>query len=318
MYLIFPWMKRPWLLLSFFVAYVVCELCGGAVDGAMVYAEPLTMGAALLISSGISFVGMLFSASAQKKAAAEAAKLEAEAAKAAANTPLAKARRKQAAAAAERIEADDYEGLNVGQKKDMMRQALEGFFASTSGIETQFRQMVGQMGFGRSGQVQEALSEMQAGAKDVAAKTATAADKLSAEIGQMEKARDTNIVAGTPDTLADAKLRIGMSKAAEARAIGEASATEWAGITGLASQTMMQEIPYDYQPWWSEKPLRGIDPALYYSAMGYPHPSTQQSGGPHLGQFWGGGGHLSGTGGSAFPAGSRYGSDPLNVYRQQE
>lgn len=277
MYLIFPWMKRPWLLLSFFVAYVVCELCRNSLtDEAIVRAD---FGMMLMISAGISLAGMIGSAAAQRKAAEKQQKYLEDAAKAAANTPQAKAQRKLVAAAAKRIEADDYEGLNVGQKRDMMRQALEGYFASVSGVETQLRQLVGQMDFGKSAPVQEALSEMYTGAKDVAAKTATAAGKLAAELGQMEKRQDVGVVAGTPDTLAQSKMQIGQAKALAAQQIGEAGAAATAGIAGLASQTLMMQQPYGYKPWWQEKTL---DDALLeqYAGGRWPyHSFVQQSSG---------------------------------------
>lgn len=229
--------------------------------------DPLTI--AMLISSGISLFGMIASANAQKKAADKQSQYLEDAANAAANTPLAKAQRKMSLDASERIEEDDYEGLNVNEKRNMMRLALEGYNASIRGAEIELRQLIGRMGFGRSGQVQEALSDLNEGSKDVAAKTATAANRLSAEIGQMEKSRDLSIIQGTPDTQAQALLQIGAAKAQHAQQIGEVAATKAAGIAGMLSGAALQDIPYGYQPWWADKPIRDLPLSRYGGVHGW-------------------------------------------------
>ena len=241
MYLIFPELRRhPWLSALFFVAVAVSYFFRGDASDGIVYSELLAgvvVGVAALASAGIGYAGMTEAANKQAQAAKDAAKLQADAARAAANTPLAKARERMAIAALNRLEDDEYLGLSAAQKREVMRRALYGYDAMTRGIEMDLRRTIGMSGgFGRSGEIQEAITDMNENKKDVAAKTAPSTEALSAQIKQTRKSQDLAIGTGAPDTSAQALREIGAAQAQQAHQMGQIGAQEAAGKAALLRQ----------------------------------------------------------------------------------
>jgi hypothetical protein len=241
MYLIFPELRRhPWLSALFLVVVAVSYFFRGDASDGVVYSELLTaaiVGGATLIGAGIGYAGMTEAANKQAQAAKDVAKLQADAARAAANTPLAKARERMAIAALNRFEDDEYLGLSAAQKREVMRRALYGYDAMTRGIETDLRRTIGMSGgFGRSGEIQEAVADMNENKKDVAAKTASSAEALSAQIKQGKKSQDLAIGTGAPDTSAQMFRELGAAQAQQAHQLGQIGAQEAAGKAALLRQ----------------------------------------------------------------------------------
>ena len=142
-----------------------------------------------------------------------------------------------AIAALNRFEDDEYLGLSAAQKREVMRRALYGYDAMTRGIETDLRRTIGMSGgFGRSGEIQEAITDMNENKKDVAAKTASSAEALSAQIKQGKKSQDLAIGTGAPDTSAQMFRELGAAQAQQAHQLGQIGAQEAAGKAALLRQ----------------------------------------------------------------------------------
>jgi len=262
-YLIFPWVYRsPWCVGLFALAYLLCLFPGGeaAAELSLSVVPALIVGGGMLIAAGISYAGMTAAANRQAEAAKKAAAAQRRAARAAANTPMARMRREMALAAGKRLDDDNYVGLSAAQKREVMRSALTGYDAMTRGVEVSMRRHIGAAGFGSSGAITEALSDIQSNKTDVAAKTASSAEQIDAQKEYQAKSTDRNIVAGTPDTQAASLMQIGAAKANEAVQMGNIGATEVAGKSALAAQTLTGLATYSpsvyttpwYQQAWEE------------------------------------------------------------------
>lgn len=257
MRLIFPWAySHPWRLLWFYVAVFICFLFSSGGDIQYAILPALIVAGAMIGAAVVATNGMTKAAAIQTAGLDRQAQLMAQAAKDAANTPLAKAQEKFGLEAYERLKHDKYVGLNAGQKRKMMRQALYGYDAAMRASEIDLRRRIGAMGFGRSGMVMEALSDMNEGKKDVAAKTASAGEALSAEIADREKSRDVSIATGTPDVKAAALREIAGIRGETAMAQANVAASAVQAKSGVAASALYGGLTYQppegYQPWWTQ------------------------------------------------------------------
>ena len=255
MRLIFPWAyNHPWRLFWFYVTVFVCYLFSSGNDIQYAILPGLIVGGAMIAGALITTAGINRAASIQAQSTANAAKWGRKMAEAAADTPLAKAQQRFGLEAFERLEHDKYIGLTAGQKRKMMRQALYGYDAAMRASELDLRRRISRMGFGSSGMVMEALSDMTEGKKDVASKTAAAAEAHSAAEIARKRSEDISIATGTPDAQAAALRQQGQIMSNAAMQQGNIAAAATQAKSQITGSTLYGVATYSppagYQPWY--------------------------------------------------------------------